>query len=170
MGKPLKNLEPRHMAAVRLRLEGKKNDEIARALGMQKRTLEVWFSDPLIKAEVDRQAARIEDVFVEKLAGAGMQALEVMLEVAQMPTADPTTTEHVKIEAAREIMDRTPALARIADRAQAAAAANQGGGTGDAQLVQIFANMPDQQLAEFIQKWQVSDGPGSPAGQPALEG
>lgn len=74
--KRLAKLNTQHQAAARLRVEGKTNTQICEDLGVAMRTLHVWFSDERMKAEIKRLTDRIEDVFVERKATAGLRALE----------------------------------------------------------------------------------------------
>jgi hypothetical protein len=74
--KRLLKLNTQHKAAARLRVEGRTNEQIAEDLGVAIRTLHVWFSDDLVKQEIRRLLERVEDVFVERKATAGLRALE----------------------------------------------------------------------------------------------
>src|SRR5215207_3864072 len=63
MAHRLRDLGPQHHAAVRMRIEGVPSDEICERLGIERRTLYLWFVDPLVKAELTRQLARVDELF-----------------------------------------------------------------------------------------------------------
>ena len=52
-------LQAQHHAAIRMRIEGRSSEEIARELEVEKRTVYLWFSDPRIKAELADQVDRV---------------------------------------------------------------------------------------------------------------
>ncbi len=102
----LHKLSPAHHRAVALRVAGEPPQAIVQALGVQLRTVYVWFSAPLVKAEVERRSQEVdrlvnlqltnltlatrdaagrnvaEDSMQAQAGGAGRQAL---------PSADQTT-------------------------------------------------------------------------------
>jgi len=67
MAHRLRDLGPQHHAAVRMRIEGVPSDEICERLGIERRTLYLWFGDPLVKAELTRQLARVDELFAGQL-------------------------------------------------------------------------------------------------------
>ena len=93
MPKRLRELSPRHHAAIRMRIAGATNTEIERKVGVQRRTLYVWFGDPLVKAEIDRQLQRINTLIAEKLASGALVALDVAREILERPMEGPITPE-----------------------------------------------------------------------------
>lgn len=157
MPQPLKALEPRHKAACRLRLQGKDNDFIAKELNVRKPTLYFWFSDPLVKEYLDDLAQNIEVEFAVEMARAGMVAIQELTGEVQKPSDQTTITTSQRVNVAREILDRLPSTARIADRPQVGG----GGGDGDTNYTAIFANMDDQDLVAFINRWKAGDANGA---------
>jgi hypothetical protein len=133
-------LQPNHHAAIRLKIEGKAPADIAVALGVKERSVHLWFSDDQIKAELQRQVEKINEVFVQRMAEVGMVGVHELLALARIPTGAEVLTAEMKLEVVREILDRLPQTARVG--------VNKGGGGG----TQVFtgpvavANMTDEQL------------------------
>jgi Homeodomain-like domain len=71
---PLTKLGPRHHAAIRMKLAGASGRAIAAALGVERRTVWLWFSDPLVKHELARQLARLNRRFADLEAAAAVQS------------------------------------------------------------------------------------------------
>ena len=103
----LQELGPQHHAAIRMRLEGASTEEICEALEVQPRTVYLWFGNPLVKAEQARQLRNVTELFVEKLASAGIAAMDQLMEMASQPTQGPMTPE-LKLKVLREMLDRMP--------------------------------------------------------------
>ena len=91
-----------------MRIEGRPPEEIAKELEVEKRTVYLWFSDPRIKAELVGQVDRVNELFAERLAGAGLKALEALCEMASQPTHGDLAPE-TKLKALREVLDRAMA-------------------------------------------------------------
>lgn len=68
MAKPLHQLGPRHHRAVALRIAGESPQSIADSLGVERRTVYLWFSDPMVKEEVQRRVALVGRLVDEQLA------------------------------------------------------------------------------------------------------
>jgi AcrR family transcriptional regulator len=111
----LHELGPQHYTAIRMRLDGASTDEICETLDVEKRTVYIWFSDPLVKAELSRQLARINEIFVEKLASTATTAIDQLKEMVEMPVQGPLTPE-TKLKVVREILDRAAGGASIGGR------------------------------------------------------
>jgi hypothetical protein len=88
-----------------MRLEGQTTDEICSALEIKRRTLYLWFSDPLVKTELQAQLERINQLFAEKLAETAVQGLTALAEVATAPVNEPLDWR-TKLEAIRLIVER----------------------------------------------------------------
>lgn len=150
----LKHLEPRHKAACRMRIEGKDNDYISAALNISKRTLVCWWCDDLVLDYLDTLAQNVEREFAVQLATAGMVAVQELTSILQSEV-DPEEriTYSGKLAVARELMDRTPALAKVVDRSPVAPP-----GEGDTtNILQIIGNMSNEDLAAFVSGgWQHS--------------
>jgi hypothetical protein len=174
--KYLRSLDHKHYAAIRLRLEGANNATICDELRIQRDTLYRWWSDDLVKAELQRQAEHIDEVFAEKLASAGFKALEKMLEVAvdaDRPT-DPDgipqpMSDDQRLKYLTEIMDRLPALSRVRERAgQATGGPVVPGMGGDINtVVNMFQEMDERTLLAFLQGGFRQIGPGQQNGNGA---
>lgn len=190
-GSRLKALNTLHLAACRMRVEGRNNAYIAEELGVQVRTLHVWFSDPLVKAEIKRLIGRIDDVFVERKATAGLRALDELSDFASADatlvrttatcvvcgyvgsacnphgSADPKCDgpwhvveeryigQQTKLDALAMVLDRVDDTTTLRDRAKAQEALNSGSGSGDGatNYYQLFAQMPDDKVAEILRAW-----------------
>lgn len=131
--KQLQKLEPRHRAAVRLKILGKRNDFIAEELGVQKRTLEVWFSDPIIKAELAEQLERVDLLFAERLVSSSMLGLDKLEELLQLQV-NGTIDAETMLAIIRESLDRNPVTSKAA----------RGGGS----IHFNFGNMTDDELKD----------------------
>jgi AcrR family transcriptional regulator len=105
MAQRLAELGPQHYAAIRMRLEGRSTEKICAQLGIQPRTLYIWFSDPLVKAELTVQQRRINDLFAERLAALTSMAIEKLSELVNAPVQGAITPE-TQLRASREILDR----------------------------------------------------------------
>jgi hypothetical protein len=146
----LQKLEPRHKAAVRLRVEGKSNDVISERLGIAKTTIERWWGAPLIKEELERVLSDVDAAFAAKLAGAGLEAIDQLVGLMNMRSAEEGISNHQKLEVARELLDRVPQAVKTKDLPQDAPAAQQN-------MVNVFANMDDAQLAAYVAKWSAGE-------------
>jgi hypothetical protein len=109
----LKKLEPKHHNAIRMKVEGRDHAEIAQALGFRKPTVNNWFSDPMVKAEVDAVQQRVGDLFEEKMASAGLKTLDVMTEMLEMPISstynedgEPVERQYLTFAERMQIVDR----------------------------------------------------------------
>jgi hypothetical protein len=117
MSQRLQKLGPRHHAAIRMRIAGSSSRDIQEELGVQLRTLYLWFGDPLVQAEIDRQLERISDLMAEKLAVSGLRALDELMRVLGKPDREPDVSDEMKLAVARELLDRCPWMAKSDTRA-----------------------------------------------------
>ncbi len=106
MARPLHQLSPRHHKAVALRIAGESPQSIAESLGVELRTVYLWFSDPLVKDEVQRRCRDVADLVSERLADHTLSALERLGEVIDLPLDTESLTVAQKLEVIREILDR----------------------------------------------------------------
>lgn len=162
--KKLTRLDPKHKAACRLKIEGKENVEIAKAVGAQKRTVEVWFSDDLVRDYLQRLAENVEQEFAVQLAGAGMQAVQSLVDMLNKPDRESDISDSGKMRAATEILDRLPGTSKVNERQ--VPITPPGGDVNN--LTQIFANMPDSELANFLSGGWKEDAIESGATQSSL--
>lgn len=114
MAEALQKLHPRHYAAIRLRIEGRPNSYICEQIGCKERVLHLWFSDPLVKAELARQMERVQEMFAERLVASAMSGLNAMEELLATPLRDPDVEYEVKLRAVESVLDRNPFTARPA--------------------------------------------------------
>jgi hypothetical protein len=167
--KYLRQLDHKHMAAIRMRLEGVNNATICDELRIQRDTLYRWWCDDLVKAELQRQAEHIDEVFAEKIASAGFRALDKLLEVATeadrpvdpqgMPQA---MSDDQRLKYLESILDRLPALARVRERGVAQQGGVVPGMGGDVNtVVNMFRDMDEQALLAFLQGGYRQIGPGN---------
>jgi hypothetical protein len=108
MPQRLHELGPQHHAAIRMKIEGVPTEQICERLDVEKRTVYLWFSDPLVKTELQVQLLHINATFAERLAAAGAVAFEQLTELAAAPVEGPVTPQ-MKLELVREILDRIAA-------------------------------------------------------------
>lgn len=144
----LKHLEARHKAACRLRIEGKNNAYIATALNMSKRTLECWWCDDLVVDYLQTLAENIEREFAFQLATAGMTAVQELTRILSLDDAEEAVSFHTKLEIARDLMDRTPALAKNGDRRTSEPVVGHEGDTTN--ILALIGNMSNEDLAGFV--------------------
>jgi DNA-directed RNA polymerase specialized sigma24 family protein len=64
----LQKLSPRHHRAVALRVAGESPQAIAETLGVQRRTVYLWFSATRMKAEVERRLQEVDRLVDQLLA------------------------------------------------------------------------------------------------------
>jgi hypothetical protein len=103
----LRKLQARHYVAIGMRLDGRSSEAIAEALGVKLRTVYIWFSDPLVKTELDSQQRELRRRFREKIAEAALAGASVLADVAQEPIEGPISAE-TKLRAVRLILERLP--------------------------------------------------------------
>jgi AcrR family transcriptional regulator len=113
VAKPLHQLSPRHHQAVALRLAGERPQAIADSLGVERRTVYLWFSDPLVKQEVDRRVRDVAALLTERLADHTLSALDRLGEVVDLPLDATSLTVAQKLEVIREILDRCAYTVRV---------------------------------------------------------
>lgn len=117
MAKPLRQLSPRHHLAVAMRLSGESSGSIADRLGVRRRTVYLWFSDPTVQRELHDRSEQISDTIVTRLAEHTLAALDRLRELIELPVDRDTLTPEEKLAVLREILDRCQFTARIPDEA-----------------------------------------------------
>jgi len=110
VAKPLHQLSPRHHQAVALRIAGESPQSIADSLGVERRTVYLWFSDPLVKQEVERRVHDVAALFTERLADHTLSALDRLGEVMDLPLDTESLTVLQRLDVIREILDRSACL------------------------------------------------------------
>ncbi len=106
MAKPLNQLSPRHHQAVALRIAGESPQSIAESLGVERRTVYLWFSDPLVKDEEHRRCRDVADLISERLADHTLSAFDRLGEIIDLPLDTTSLTVAQTLEVIREILDR----------------------------------------------------------------
>jgi AcrR family transcriptional regulator len=91
--------------AVMMRLDGRTPDQIAENLGVQRRTVYLWFSDPLVKAELESEHAQLSNRLREKIATAAVAAVDALREMIATPIEGPISDE-ARLAAMREVFTR----------------------------------------------------------------
>lgn len=175
-------LQPNHKAAARMKVEGRRIDEIAVELKVQKRTLYLWFSDDKMKAYIAEMVRNIEDVFAERMATSGLRALEEMVSFASENAArvqatcqtcgwfgstpsshgDPSApctgpwTQSTYIGEAAKLEALNSIMDRVSPTARLRdrAEARTKLPDGGTNYTAVFATMGDEQLAGFLKQWQ----------------
>lgn len=127
-----------------MRIEGASTTGICDELDVEKRTVYLWFSDPLVKAELANQVDRINELFAERLAGVALKALDALCEMAELPVQGELAPE-TKLKVLREVLDR----------AQATKLANQA-------TKEMLRNLSDQQLIGLARSLAPAPGNGIP--------
>jgi Homeodomain-like domain len=117
----LRELGPQHHAAIRMRLEGVPTEQICEQLEIKPRTLYIWFSDPLVKAELAERQRRINELFAERVAVVASSALDELEAMVKGPTQGAVTPE-TKLKAIKEVLDRAVAAPDPCTELQSAAA------------------------------------------------
>ncbi len=110
MAKALHQLSPRHHQAVALRLAGESPRSIADSLGVERRTVYLWFSDPLVKQEVERRVRDVATLISERLADHTLSATDRLVEIVDLPLDTESLTVPQTLEVIREILDRSAVL------------------------------------------------------------
>ena len=125
-----------------MRIDGQNNAAICSALKITDASLIRWWSDELMQDYLNTLAQNVEEAFAIQLATAGMKSVATLVAILDKPATDQTVSDHLKLEVARDLMDRLPGTARVRERHDPSADIPQ--------LLQVFMNMPDAQLLEFI--------------------
>lgn len=116
MAAGLQKLAPHHHVAIRMRIAGESHAAIEARLGVKRRTLYLWFGDPLVKDEIEAQMRNVRQIFVEKLVETGLVALDETQALMRHPVVDGPIDFGTKLEVIREVLDRNVYTARVADR------------------------------------------------------
>ncbi len=127
-----------------MRIEGRSTEQICAALEVERRTVYLWFSDPLVKAELAGQVDHVNELFAERLAGAGLKALEALCEMASQPAHGDLTPE-TKLRALREVLDRALAARQSPQATE-----------------RPFAQLSDQELVDLARSLAARAGNGNP--------
>lgn len=106
--RPLKALQPRHLAAIRLRVAGRNNEFIAEQLGIQETTLHQWFSDSMVLQALETFQTDVNEKLAEKLADNALSGLDVLADLAKRDTMSGPISVEQKMQIAREMLDRNP--------------------------------------------------------------
>lgn len=89
-----------------MRLGGASGQAIADCLGVERRTVYLWFSDPLVKEELARQLERSNEAVTDTLVTAGLVGLERLRQLAELPI-EGTISPKLKLAAVKEMLDRS---------------------------------------------------------------
>lgn len=95
-----------------MKIEGCSGQEIADAIGVEKRTVYLWFSDGLVKGELERQRGQVFELFASRLLDVGMQAIRRLEELSELPLEQTHLTVEQRIAVTQEILDRIPMTAK----------------------------------------------------------
>lgn len=116
MAAGLQKLAPHHHVAIRMRIAGESHAAIEARLGVKRRTLYLWFGDPLVKVEIEAQMRNIREMFVEKLVETGLIALDETQTLLRYPVIDGPIDFKTKLEVIRDVLDRNVHTAKVATR------------------------------------------------------
>lgn len=83
--KALEALAPRHRLAAGLKLRGWKHAQIAAEVGTTEQVISNWMREPLVKAEMERQADNFLETIDQAVAGSVLQAVETAASRVQAP-------------------------------------------------------------------------------------
>lgn len=166
MPRALQKLDERHRLAARERVKGRSNGEIATLLGCRKRTVELWFMDSLVKAEVRRLSEAVEKELTTQLAAAGFAALDALVHLVTLPDRDETIDAASKQRAAEAILDRVAGLARVEVQAAVHAAEASVRDRDRQSFVRVFEGMSDEDLAAYLNGWRSGEVDGARASDP----
>ena len=90
-----------------MRLDGRSTDQITETVGIRRRTLYIWFSDPLVKAELTRQLVNVNQLFAEKCAAASLAGIDALMELVRQEPEGPISHE-TRLEVVRVLLDLHP--------------------------------------------------------------
>ena len=136
----LRELNSRHHTAINMRIAGASPSAIAATLGVQCRTVYLWFSDPLVKRQLASRTENVNDLIADRLAANALVGLDLLRAFAEEPCDTPASPQ-LRLEAIRELLERHPLTS-----ARAALAS-----TDDHQSV--FQAMDDHELAALLNRW-----------------
>lgn len=141
MSRALRELSNRHHTAINMRVAGASPSAIAETLGVQRRTVYLWFGDPLVKRQLASRTENVNDLIADRLAANALVGLDLLRTFAEAPCDTPVSPQ-LRLEAIRELLERHPLTS-----ARAAALAS----TDDHQSV--FQAMEDHELAALLHRW-----------------
>ena len=107
---------------------------------MQRRTVYLWFGDPLVKRQLASRTENVNDLIADRLAANALVGLDLLRTFAEEPCDTPVSPQ-LRLEAIRELLERHPLT-----NARAALAS-----TDDHQSV--FQAMDDHELAALLHRW-----------------
>jgi hypothetical protein len=109
-------MNDRHYAAARMRIEGCSNQQIAKDLGVELRTVVKWWTKPEMEDHLKHLRARIDQAFSERMAGAAMVAINALVDTVRQPLNAPDgISPAARLDAAQALLDRVPHTARVSD-------------------------------------------------------
>ncbi len=139
MSRKLKRLSDHHHAAIRMKVEGLPASEIAQRMDTSVQQVYLWFSDPMVKEEIERVRGRIFDLFAERMVDITMRAFHQLEKLADLEVEDSTVSVEQKLEILREILDRNPMTQKpVPERAGASLSHAPPPNVSDAELIQQF--------------------------------
>jgi hypothetical protein len=140
VSRALRELNSRHHTAINMRIAGASPSAIAETLGVQRRTVYLWFGDPLVKRQLVSRTENVNDLIADRLAANALVGLDLLRTFAEEPCDTPVSPQ-LRLEAIRELLERHPLT-----NARAALAS-----TDDHQSV--FQAMDDHELAALLHRW-----------------
>jgi hypothetical protein len=140
VAKRLRELSNRHHTAISMRLGGAAVSTIAESLGVKRRTVYLWFSDPLVKGKLAERTEDVNELISEKVAANALAGLGLLRAFAEQ-TSDGPVPPQLRLDAIRELLERHPLT-----NARAALAS-----TDDHQ--RVFQAMDDHELAALLHRW-----------------
>jgi hypothetical protein len=124
-----------------MRIAGASGQQISEELGVKRRTVYLWFSDPLVKGELESQLEDISALLCEKLVANAMRALDAIEELLRKPVPDTIDVE-TKLSVIREILDRNPWTAKNGSNVRAGAeTTNKDARLSDEELIERLESL-----------------------------
>jgi AcrR family transcriptional regulator len=90
-----------------MRVAGASSEAIAQSLGVTRRTVYLWFSDPLVKEQIEVRTRDVAGLIAEKLAENALAGLDLLRQFAEEQVEAPVTPA-LKLAAIRDLLDRHP--------------------------------------------------------------
>jgi hypothetical protein len=94
-----------------MKIAGASGQVISEELGVERRTVYLWFSDPLVKREMDSQLRDISALLTERLVANAMRALDAIGDLLRQEVSGPVDAPTM-LEVIREVLDRNPWTAK----------------------------------------------------------
>ena len=94
--------------AIEVLVAGGTIEDAAEAAGRAPRTIRRWLTDDEFAGELERARRQVIDRITNRLAGAALEAVEVLIEIIAAPASTSVRPAYVRLGAAKAALDLLP--------------------------------------------------------------